>query len=168
MEVIMEQKHPDFRRTISSNEEEKAWASFYRNTRDQELAAELIAHMDKDAESRMQHSGLYLRCKQSIRLHRAREARAARIANAIRTVSRVTMLIPARAFMFVLRTASAVARFGSDIALHVCEPAASVVRQTKTRGAKRRSPAGKAHAAPNLAVAEADLAAARDNEAKSA
>lgn len=164
----MDQKRSDCRGTVSSKDEEKAWAWFYRNTRDQELAAELIAHMDKDAESRTQHSGLYLRCKQSIRLHRAREARAARIANAIRMVSTMAVSIPARAIMFVLRTVRATARFGSDIALNVCAPAASDVRAPKQSRTKRRASAGKAHAAPNLVVTEADQPTAPDNEARTA
>lgn len=164
----MDQKRSDRRSTTSSNEEEKAWASFYRNTRDQELAAELIAHMDKDPESRTQHSGLYLRCKQSIRLHRAREARAARIANIIRTVSRMTVSIPARAIIFVLRAASVMARFCSDIALNVCAPDAPAVSALKRSRTKRRAAAGKAHAEPNLVASEADQQMAPDNEARTA
>lgn len=167
-EVIMEQKCTNARHTLAEVEEDKVWASFYRHSRDPDLAVELIAHMDKDAESREQHSGLYLRCKQSVRLRRASEARAARVANIIRMVCQLIVLTPVRALMYVLRKAGAMARFGSDIALNVCELAASNARPRKARGTRRSASLAKECAQPDLVDAKADQATPASEQARSA
>ena len=48
------------------------------------IAAELVAHLEKNGEMRLQHSGLYLRCKHVLRREKARQARLRKIGAAIR------------------------------------------------------------------------------------
>ncbi|GAB2855973.1 hypothetical protein GCM10027277_25710 [Pseudoduganella ginsengisoli] len=65
-------------------EEEMVWSQFYRTVGDPTVAAELIAHMDQDDDARRQHSGLYLRCRQSLRRAKERQARARAVGKALR------------------------------------------------------------------------------------
>jgi hypothetical protein len=65
-------------------EEERLWSEFYRTVGDPTVAAELIAHMDQDDEARRLHSGLYLRCRQSLLRAKERQARAHAVGKAIR------------------------------------------------------------------------------------
>ncbi|MES2260585.1 MAG: hypothetical protein V4724_18850 [Pseudomonadota bacterium] len=65
-------------------EEEQVWSAFYRNVGDPTVAAELIAHMDQDEEAKSMHSGLYLRCRQSLRRAKERQARARAVGKALR------------------------------------------------------------------------------------
>lgn len=65
-------------------EEEMVWSQFYRTVGDPTVAAELIAHMEQDEEARRVHSGLYLRCRQSLRRAKERQARARSVGKALR------------------------------------------------------------------------------------
>ena len=121
----MEQKHPKSRRMPAAGEEEKVSISFYRNVSDPGLAAELLAHMDKDPESRKQYAGLYLRCKQSIRRERERQARAKRYGKTMRVVLRYMVLAPARIVAIVLRPLLSAAQFGGAVVLQVLDGDAS-------------------------------------------
>ncbi|KQP23343.1 hypothetical protein [Pseudorhodoferax sp. Leaf267] len=61
-------------------EEERAWVSFYRRARhDPAIAAEVLAQLDLDPETKRVHLALYLTCRESLRLAEARTARDARI-----------------------------------------------------------------------------------------
>lgn len=117
----MEQKRPNSRRMPAAGEEDKVWISFYRNVSDPVLAAELLAHLDKEVDSRKQYAGLYLRCKQSIRRERERQARAKRYGKAMRVVLRYMVLAPARIVARILRPQLSAAQFGGAVALQVLD-----------------------------------------------
>jgi len=135
----MEQQRPYFRHNFVAEEEEKVWVSFYRNAHDPHLAAELIAHMDKDADSRIRYPGLYLRCKQSLRRNREREARARRTANALRSMLRFIVLTPFSVLVSLLRQLRAGARFSSHVILDVCDGAVTAAPSARPR-ATRHAP----------------------------
>jgi hypothetical protein len=66
-------------------EEERAWVSFYRRAgKDPAIAAEVLAQLDADAEMKREHLALYLCCRESLRLHQAREARNQRFGQFVR------------------------------------------------------------------------------------
>lgn len=161
----MEQKRPHSRRSAAADEEEKVWVSFYRNASDPALAAELIAHLDKDADSRMQYPGLYLRCKQSVRRNREREARAKRTASALRSIYRTIVQVPVSVFISVLRQLRAAARFGGDVALDVCDGGVPAARPSVGRRPASSRPASPSDVQKPSAV---EPSAMRDNTAKSA
>ena len=56
-------------------EEERVWVGFYRRVGDPAIAAEVIQHLDADADQKRSHPALYLRCKESLRRKKARQAR---------------------------------------------------------------------------------------------
>jgi hypothetical protein len=148
----MEQKRPYVRRIPAAEEENKVWVSFYRNANDPDLAAELIAHMDKDADSRAQYPGLYLKCKQSVRRERERQARARRYANALRMVLRIVLRLPGGAVAWSLRWTRSLARFSGDVALDICDDKAPAASDTERASSARR------------AVADAKAASTTDNQ----
>jgi hypothetical protein len=164
----MEQKRPYFRRTPAAEEEEKVWVSFYRNASDPHLAAELIAHMDRDADSRMQYPGLYLRCKQSVRRNREREARAKRIASALRMVLRLIVLAPSSGVVTILRKMRAVVRFSGNVVLNVCDGGAPAARPLGTPVAKQASMASTSSAATSPFADDMQSTTAAADIAKSA
>lgn len=148
----MEQKRPSVRRPPAAGEEAKAWASFYRNAADPEIAAALVAHMDKDAECRATHAGLYLRCKLSLRRQRARQARIQRYGNAIRLVLRLALLGPATLVAHALHRLVSALSFGGDVVLDLCNDGAGKVTSEKASFA----PAGTHSPASGPAMADND------------
>lgn len=60
-------------------EEERVWVGFYRRVGNPAIAAEVIQHLDADADQKRAHPALYLRCKESVRKKKARQARTQRI-----------------------------------------------------------------------------------------
>src|SRR6059058_3475874 len=58
-------------RTSVALEEEKMWVGFYRCVGNPAIAAEVIRHLDADAEQKRSHPALYLRCKESLRRKKA-------------------------------------------------------------------------------------------------
>lgn len=146
----MVEKRPYFRRVAAAAEEEKVWAAFYRGTADPEMAAELIAHMDKDTDCRAQHPGLYLRCKQSIRHERARQLRAMRYANAVRTILQIAVLMPAAFIARILRPVRSVTRFGKDVALNICDGGLPTGASTARPQRPRRTPPAKTPSATGV------------------
>ena len=82
-----EKPHPSSKRSGIEHEEERAWISFYRRVgNDLALATEVLAQLDSDPEMRRAHLALYLCCKESLRTHKARQARNKRIGQFIRWV----------------------------------------------------------------------------------
>ena len=77
--------------------EEKAWVGFYRRVGDPVIAAEILHELQSDPEMKRAHLALYLRCKESLRAHKARLARNKRISQFVRMVCSVTFIAPARA-----------------------------------------------------------------------
>jgi hypothetical protein len=84
------------RRSTIDIEEQRAWVGFYKRVgRDAALAAEVMAQIDGDAEMKHRHLALYLSCKQSLRVHKARQARDKRIGQWLRLLVQWTLLRPA-------------------------------------------------------------------------
>ena len=71
-------------RTSVALEEERLWVGFYRRVANPAIAAEVIHHLDGDADQKRSHPALYLRCKESLRKKKARQARTKRIRNFMR------------------------------------------------------------------------------------
>ena len=67
-------------------EEERVWIAFYRRVADPAIAAEVIQHLDADADLKRTHSALYLSCKESLRKKKARQARTKRIRSFMRRI----------------------------------------------------------------------------------
>lgn len=82
------------RRSLVEVEEERVWASLYRCAADPMIAAELVAHLEKSSELRLQHSGLYLRCKHVLRREKARQVRLRRMGAGIRWVMHMAIGAP--------------------------------------------------------------------------
>lgn len=114
------------RRSSVAYEEEKAWIAFYRRVGDPAIATELMQHLDADPEMKRLHPALYLRCKQTLRNNKERQARAKRIGQFVRMLLGVLVLQPILAMRGMLRA-------GGDIAVE-CLPVTSgepAVRQLK-------------------------------------
>jgi hypothetical protein len=69
-------------------EEERVWIAFYRRVADPAIAAEVIQHLDADADLKRTHSALYLSCKESLRRKKARHIRTKRIRSLMRKILR--------------------------------------------------------------------------------
>src|ERR1700675_5006996 len=67
-------------------EEERVWVGFYRRVGNPAIAAEVIQHLDADADQKRIHPALYLRCKESVRRKKARQARTKRIRSFMRAM----------------------------------------------------------------------------------
>ena len=67
-------------------EEERVWVGFYRRVGNPAIAAEVIQHLDADADQKRSHPALYLRCKESLRRKKARQARTKRIRSFMRRI----------------------------------------------------------------------------------
>ena len=107
--------------------EEKAWMGFYRRVGDPVIAAEILHELQSDPEMKRAHLALYLRCKESLRAHKARLARNKRIGQFARLLCSAVFLTPARAVHRLLRR-------GTDIAVEclpepAAEPATRQVRK---------------------------------------
>jgi hypothetical protein len=55
------------------------WVGFYHRVANPAIATEVIQHLDADADLKRTHPALYLRCKESLRQKKARQARTKRI-----------------------------------------------------------------------------------------
>ena len=73
-------------RTSVALEEERLWVGFYRRVANPAIAAEVIQHLDGDADQKRTHPALYLRCKESLRRKKARQARTKRIRSFMRRI----------------------------------------------------------------------------------
>ena len=67
-------------------EEERVWVGFYRRVGNPAIAAEVIQHLDADPDQKRIHPALYLRCKESLRNKKARQARTKRIRSFMRRI----------------------------------------------------------------------------------
>src|SRR5438128_12053009 len=54
-------------RTSVAIEEERLWVGFYRRVANPAIAAEIIQHLDGDADQKRTDPALHLRCKNSLR-----------------------------------------------------------------------------------------------------
>src|SRR5260370_37650488 len=73
-------------RTSVALEEERLWVGFYRRVANPAIAAEVIQHLDGDADQKRVHPALYLRCKESLRKKKARQAHTKRIRSFMRRI----------------------------------------------------------------------------------
>jgi hypothetical protein len=73
-------------RTSVALEEERPWVGFYRRVANLAIAAEVIQHLDGDADQKRTHPALYLRCKESLRKKKTRQARTKRIRSFMRRI----------------------------------------------------------------------------------
>ena len=73
-------------RTSVALEEERLWVGLYRRVGNPAIAAEVIQHLDADADQKRTHPALYLRCKESLRKKKARQARRKRIRSFMRRI----------------------------------------------------------------------------------
>jgi len=78
--MSLEKPHPRSKRPSIEHEEERAWVSFYKRVgNDLALATEVLAQLDSAPDMKRSHLALYLCCKESLRTHKARQARNKRI-----------------------------------------------------------------------------------------
>lgn len=111
-ENIMSQEktpRPHIRRADVHLEEEKAWISFYRRVGNPDTAAEVMHQLDSDPEMKRLHLALYLRCKESLRAQKTRQARHKRIGQFVRLLCCVVFVVPATAILKLLRQSGAIA-----------------------------------------------------------
>ena len=73
-------------RTSVVIEEERLWVGFYRRVDNPAIASEVIQYLDGDADQKRTHPALYLRCKESLRKKKARQARTKRIRRFLRSI----------------------------------------------------------------------------------
>lgn len=104
------------RRSSVEHEEDQIWIRFYRSAGDADSAAELIDYLGSDPELKRKHAALFLKCKQTVRKARQRQAKARRIGHFVRVALRTVLVTP----FLALRSAL---RLGGDIAVE-CLPEA--------------------------------------------
>ena len=123
-----EKPRPRARRCGIEFEEERAWVGFYKRVgRDPGIAAEGMAQLEADVDMKRTHLALYLCCKESLRLHKARQARNKRIGQFVRGLGQALLVRPMLGLRMRLR-------HGGDIAVECLpdtrkEPALQQVRR---------------------------------------
>lgn len=99
--------HPRARRSSVQLEEEKAWISFYRRVDNPDIATEVMHQLESDPEMKRLHLALYLRCKESLRAQKARQARNKCIGQCVRLLCRGVFVTPVIVFQKWLRQGGA-------------------------------------------------------------
>ena len=84
-------------------EEEKAWVSFYRRVGNPAIAVEVMTQLESDPPMKRTHLALYLHCKESLRSHKARQARNRRIGQFVRMLFNAVFAMPVIAVRRLLR-----------------------------------------------------------------
>lgn len=100
---------PRVRRSGIHLEEEKAWISFYRRVGNPDIAAEVMHQLESDPEMKRLHLALYLRCKESLRAQKTRQARNKRIGQFVRMLFHALLVAPVIAVQKLLRQSGAIA-----------------------------------------------------------
>lgn len=85
------------KRSAVAIEEDRSWVRFYRQAGNPDIAAEVLTQLDADTQARHEHLALYLRCRESLRAHKARTQRNKRIGQFVRLGCRVIVAEPLRA-----------------------------------------------------------------------
>lgn len=102
--MSLEKTHrPHARRSGVHLEEEKAWIRFYRRVGNPDIAVEVMHQLESDPEMKRQHLALYLRCKESLRKQKARQARHKRIGQFVRMLLHALLVAPGIAIQKLLR-----------------------------------------------------------------
>ncbi len=117
------------KRSAVEIEEERAWVRFYRQVGQADVAAEVLAQLDADAQARHDHLALYLSCRESLRAHKARTQRNKRIGQFVRQAARVLVVEPLRALR--LKTPRAIDLLVECLPEARREPATAKVRQLR-------------------------------------
>ena len=113
--MSIEKLRPRPRRSSLESEEERAWVGFYQRVgRDPAIASEVLAQLESDPEMKRSHLALYLFCRESLRQHKARQARNNRIGQFVRRLCTELFIRP-------LRGLQKLWRHGSDIVVE-CLP----------------------------------------------
>ena len=126
--MSVEKSRPRPRRTSLESEEERAWVGFYQHVgRNPAIAGEVLVQLESDPEMKRSHLALYLCCKESLRQHKARQARNKRIGQFVRWLCVGLFIQP-------LRDLQKLWRHGGDIAVECLpevakEPAVAQVRR---------------------------------------
>jgi hypothetical protein len=120
--AIQERSTPRY--TRRNAEEDRAWFHLYRGASQPSVAHEVVQHLDSDPEAKRCHLALYLRCRETLRAHKARQARNQRIGTFVRTVLVAIFVMPVRALRW----------FGSRSG----ELAVELLPQAETEPAQRR------------------------------
>ena len=100
---------PRARRPGVHLEEERAWISFYRRVGNPDIAMEVMHQLESDPEMKRLHLALYLRCKESLRAQKSRQARNKRIGQFVRVVSTALFVAPIIAMKKLLRQSGDIA-----------------------------------------------------------
>lgn len=90
-------------------EEEKAWIDFYRGVGNPAIAVEVMNQLESDLEMKRTHLALYLRCKESLRTQKVRQARNKRIGQFVRMLSNAVFVVPVIAIRRLLRQSGDIA-----------------------------------------------------------
>ena len=153
-------------RTSVALEEERLWVGFYRRVANPAIAAEVIQHLDGDADQKRTHPALYLRCKESLRKKKARQARTKRIRSFMRRILGGLLRDPERRTRGQLRHNSRIVVDGLSESMR--EPAQHAVKsRPQTAELAAAQPEG---GQPNASRASArlDAGAAAPRSAKAA
>jgi hypothetical protein len=152
--MSLEKPRPRPRRSGIADEEERAWVDFYRRVgREPAIASEVLAQLDDDPEMKRAHLALYLRCKQSLRMHQHRQTRNQRIGQLVRWLCHGLFVVPAQALHRALS-------FGGDLAAEclperVRVPAEPAVRPTRKASRTSLPATPRPQAAPVAAASAA-------------
>jgi hypothetical protein len=95
--MAIQQERSTPRYTRRNAEEDRAWFHLYRGASQPSVAHEVVLHLDCDPEAKRCHLALYLRCRETLRAHKARQARNQRVGAFIRTVLVAFFVMPVRA-----------------------------------------------------------------------
>jgi len=106
------------RRFRVDHAEEQAWVGFYKRVGNPAVATEVMQQLDADPEMKRAHLALYLRCKESLRMEKARLARNKRVGQFVRILCSALFVAPAHAIARLLD-------HGRDIAVE-CLPQTAV------------------------------------------
>lgn len=108
--MSQEKSHrPRARRPGVHLEEERAWISFYRRVGNPDIAMEVMHQLESDPEMKRLHLALYLRCKESLRAQKSRQARNKRIDQFVRMASTALFVAPIIAMKKLLRQSGDIA-----------------------------------------------------------
>lgn len=152
--MSLEKPRPRPRRSGIADEEERAWVDFYRRVgREPAIASEVLAQLDDDPEMKRAHLALYLRCKQSLRMHQHRQTRNQRIGQFVRWLCHGLFVAPVQALHRALN-------LGGDLAAEclperVRVPIEPTVRATRKTGRTSLPANPRPQAAPVAAASAA-------------
>ena len=120
------------KRSAVEIEEERAWVRFYRQVGQADIAVEVLAQLDADAQARHDHLALYLSCRESLRAHKARTQRNKRIGQFVRQAGRVLVAEPLRALRALrMKSSRAIDLLVECLPEMRREPAAAKVRELR-------------------------------------